>query len=51
VTSYADAQTLWLNVTNIALGLFCAYLMVSVATAAAQDVFERRRKRRRTRFL
>ena len=51
MTSYVDPQTFWLVLTNIALGLLCAYFMVTVATAAAQDVFEHRRERRRTRFL
>ena len=51
MTSYADAQTLWLILTNIALGLFCAVFMVTVGTAAAYDVIERMRDRRRTRSL
>lgn len=49
--SYADPQTLWLNLTNIALGLLCVVLMATVVTAVAYDVIARRRERRRRRSL
>jgi len=50
MTSYADQQ-IWLNLTNIALGLLCVALMATVVAAVAYDVVARRRERRRRRSL
>jgi hypothetical protein len=49
ITSYAD--TLCINLTNIALGVLCVGFLVAVVTAVVYDVRERRRERRRRRSL
>ena len=48
MSNYADQQTLWLILTNVALGLLCLIFVLTVAAAVAYDVVERRRERRRS---
>jgi hypothetical protein len=43
---WGNSQTLWLNLTNLALGIVTVLALGVVAFGVAQEVFEKRRKAR-----
>jgi hypothetical protein len=45
-TNWSDPQTLWLNITNLALGLVTLLAVLVLAAGVAWELVERRRRAR-----